>query len=135
MTVVTIAGPPFRASTPRVGFPYMLPLTKTPPPEWAQEFEGQDWASVDPRLRPPHHPRLEADHVWLPSVADPGDLRDLLDAVTAQIEEVDRTYEDWVKAHDARAAAAAREAAERRAREDAALQDWASSRPRRPTDP
>lgn len=135
MTVVSVAGPPCRAAQPRIGFPYVLPLSATPPPDWVQHFEAQDWASIDTRLRPPYHPRLEGDRVWLPGIADLTELTQVLDAVVARIEEVDRAYEELVTAHEKRESEGIRKAAERRAQEDAAFEEWASSRPRRPTEP
>ncbi|TMK99138.1 MAG: hypothetical protein E6G34_06480 [Actinobacteria bacterium] len=84
---IEIAGPPERAKQARVGFPWVLPLTSPPSAVWSTRFEEVDWRSLAPQLRPPYHPRLDGDRVWLPGL-EPDALRPILDIVADQVEQI-----------------------------------------------
>lgn len=84
---IEISGPPIRAEQARVGFPWILPLTSPPSLLWSTRFSEVDWASLDSRLRPPYHPRLDGDRIWLPGLA-PDALKPILDLVADQIEQI-----------------------------------------------
>ncbi|HEV3322799.1 MAG TPA: hypothetical protein VG147_11515 [Solirubrobacteraceae bacterium] len=84
---IKISGPPKKAEQARVGFPWILPLTSPPSPLWSTRFDEVDWASLDRRLRPPYHPRLDGDRIWLPGL-EPDALTPILDVVADQIEQI-----------------------------------------------
>jgi hypothetical protein len=42
---------------------------------------------LDRRLRPPYHPRLDGDRIWLPGL-EPDALTPILDVVADQIEQI-----------------------------------------------
>jgi hypothetical protein len=84
---IQISGPPSRAEQARVGFPWILPLTSPPSPLWSARFSEIDWASLNPRLRPPYHPRLDGDRIWLPGL-EPEALKPILDLVADQVEQI-----------------------------------------------
>jgi hypothetical protein len=129
MSLITVAGPPRRAEQARIGFPFLMPLNTTPPADWAASFEAQDWTTVDMRLRPPYHPRLEGDLVWLPGI-EIEELVPIVDAIVERIEAIDADYVARLEAHERAQAESVEQHAERVAREQEILDQWWGSRPK-----
>lgn len=120
---IEVSGPPRRAERARVGFPWILPLSAPPSPLWARRFEEVEWTSLDPRLRPPYHPRLDGDRIWLPGL-EPDALRPILDVV---VDAVDRTSSAVLEEEQAAVSREASEAEGRRQRDEnaaAVFDEW-----------
>lgn len=106
-----------------MGFPYVVPLSQVPPPEWAKLFEARNWAQADGRLRPPHHPRLEGDLLWLPGVPL-DDLLVVLDLVADEVQEIDRVYAERRAQGYEREMKRLDVSEQRKAQENAAFAEW-----------
>ena len=112
-----------KAEQPRVGFPWVMPLTSPPSRAWAERFNAIDWGELTPDLRSPYHPRLDGSQIWLPGRR--GDaLQRVLDVVASQVEEIGRQVDEEEQVAVSSAQRSDQESAKRFAEDSAVISDW-----------
>ncbi len=116
---VTITGPPFISPSPRLGYAWVMPLSRVPDRELAEMIDGFDWWSIGVKGHPP---KMLDNMVQLSGPKDrlPAKLDDIVDTIERLIDQ----YAEMKAARGAKAAESARQRREERATGDALGSEW-----------